>query len=42
MKAFVINSPYEAGLYGVEKSVPKEDEVLRKVSAVGFCGTFRE
>lgn len=39
MKAFVINSPYEAGLYEVEKPVPKEDEVLIKVSAAGFCGT---
>lgn len=39
MKAFVISNPFEAGVVEVEKPVPKEDEVLIKVAAAGFCGT---
>ena len=39
MKAFVINKPFDAGVYDVEKPVPKSDEVLIKVKAAGFCGT---
>ena len=39
MKAFVISNPYEAGVYEVDRPVPKEDEVLIKVMAAGFCGT---
>ena len=39
MKAFVINSPLNAGVYEVERPVLSEDEVLVKVVAAGFCGT---
>lgn len=39
MKAFVIKNPLDAGLYEVDKPVPKADEVLIKVKAAGFCGT---
>lgn len=39
MKAFVINKPFDADVYEVEKPSPKPDEVLIKVKAAGFCGT---
>ncbi|MDO4275612.1 MAG: zinc-dependent alcohol dehydrogenase family protein [Eubacteriales bacterium] len=39
MKAFVIKKPFEAGVFEVDKPVPKADEVLIKVAAAGFCGT---
>ena len=39
MRAFVINNPSNAGVYEVEKPTPKDDEVLIKVAAAGFCGT---
>lgn len=39
MKAFVINKPFDAGVYEVEKPIPARDEVLIKVKAAGFCGT---
>ena len=39
MKAFVIQKPLNAGVYEVDKPVPKADEALVKVKAAGFCGT---
>lgn len=39
MKAFVILKPNEFKIMEVEKPRPKNDEVLVKVSASGFCGT---
>lgn len=39
MKAFVIKKPFEADVIDVEKPTPKDDEVLIKVAAAGFCGT---
>jgi len=39
MKAFVITEPTKFELQEIEKPIPKNDEVLVKVSASGFCGT---
>ncbi|MDD3174519.1 MAG: alcohol dehydrogenase catalytic domain-containing protein, partial [Herbinix sp.] len=39
MKAFIIQEPFKADVFEVEKPVPKDDEVLIKVVAAGFCGT---
>lgn len=39
MKAFVINKPYDAGVYEVETPKPAPGEVLIRVKAAGFCGT---
>lgn len=39
MKAFMFEEPYHAELVDYEKPVPREDEVLIKIAACGFCGT---
>lgn len=39
MKAFMFLEPNHAEIIEIDKPVPKEDEVLIKVAACGFCGT---
>lgn len=39
MKAFMFFEPGHAEITEVDKPVPKEDEILIKVAACGFCGT---
>lgn len=39
MKAFFIEKPYQSDVHEIDIPVPKDNEVLIKVMAVGVCGT---
>lgn len=39
MKAFYIDEPNKASIHEIDVPVPKDDEVLIEVKAVGICGT---